>query len=156
MNEKSPCVAHFPLDAIWQPKSEHISFVAQFTGSETTQDLALAILYRNKPDQGERAQYGLAHDGACLLMLQEVPRERGAKSVCPWKLIGDYMTNKQIGKTSGSTGVLSCDFIHGTRSPANPRPFQEFRCFHKPDRHQLAGHLAAQTCMKTGAHSLGR
>jgi hypothetical protein len=104
----------------WQPESENISFVAQFTGNEKTQDLALAIVYRNRPDQGTRAEHGVAHDGACLLSLQQVPNEKATKSGIPWKLTGDYMTNKEINGIGGSTGALTLAFHSRTKIPGKP------------------------------------
>ena len=104
----------------WQPHSENTSFVAQFTGGERTQDQALAIVYRNKPDQGERARQGVAHDGACLLFLQEVPTEKGAKPAFRWTLVGDYMTNKEIDGISGSTGTLTLAFHSRHKNPGKP------------------------------------
>jgi hypothetical protein len=105
---------------MWQPKSENISFVAQFTGSQKTQDLALAIVYRNKPDQGEKARYGAAHDGACLLFLQQIPSERGAKPGFRWKFVGDYMTNHDIHGISGSTGTFTLAFHSRHKKPGKP------------------------------------
>lgn len=105
----------------WQPASENISFVAQFTGSAKTQDLALAIVYRNKPDQGNRGKYGAAHDGACLLFLQELSpadvRDLGFR----WKLVGDYMTNKEIDGIPGSTGSLCLSFLSPDKRPGKPQ-----------------------------------
>jgi SMODS-associating 2TM, beta-strand rich effector domain len=104
----------------WQPKSENISFVAQFTGYEKTQDLKLAIVYRNEPDQGVIAEFGAAHTGVCLLSVQPISEENAPKSSCPWKLTGDYMTNKRIQGVSGTTGSLRLNFHSRSKIPGKP------------------------------------